>query len=146
MFWLFYPFYNWGFVPFFFLTVDLSVLMSPKLGGSWPVADVCFYRPVSGAEATLRTEDSQLPHRLCQRGRLVLCRRKMPKNDLLDMIKIHWKQLSKYRYFNMNISLTKSHQLVLKVERKLSRNYLWNYPWELQFSVFKDVKLNNKMF
>ena len=49
-------------------------------------------------------------------------------------------QLSKYRYFNMNISLTKSHQLVLKVERKLSRNYLWNYPWELQFSVFKDVK------
>ena len=81
MFWLFYPFYNWGFVPFFFLTVDLSVLMSPKLGGSWPVADVCFYRPVSGAEATLRTEDSQLPHRLCPGGRLVLCRREMPKNE-----------------------------------------------------------------
>ena len=55
--------------------------MSPKLGGSWPVADVCFYRPVSGAEATLRTEDSQLPHRLCPGGRLVLCRREMPKNE-----------------------------------------------------------------
>ena len=41
---------------------------------------------------------------------------KMNLLDLLDMIMIHWKQLSKYRYINMNISLTKSHQLVLKVK------------------------------
>ena len=121
MFWLFYPFYNWGFVPFFFLTVDLSVLMSPKLGGSSPVADVCFYRPVSGAEATLRTEDSQLPHRLCPGGRLVLCRREMPtiieKSLLWTWFTLEMHQLSKYRYFNILTShwQNKFHQLVWRI-------------------------------
>ena len=60
---------------------------------------------------------------------------KMNLLDLLDMIKIHWKQLSKYRFFNKYEHLTDKIPSA-RIERKLSRNYLWNYHWELQFSVF----------